>query len=95
MSTLTAPLGNPPPGGDRNRGPQLLGPAVTFTVLAIIFVTARLVSRTFVTRNLGLDDLFIVAASVSENTPRVHLPPFGSLTRCHRSLLSSRKYSQI
>lgn len=75
MSTPTAPLGNPPPGGDRNRGAQLLGSAVTFGVLAIMFVIARLVSRTFVTRNLGLDDLFMVAAIVSENTPRVHHPP--------------------
>ncbi|KAL2041850.1 hypothetical protein N7G274_005635 [Stereocaulon virgatum] len=54
----------PPPDGDRNRGAQLLGPAVTFTVLATMFTIARVVSRTFVTRNFGLDDLFMVAAII-------------------------------
>ena len=71
----------PPPDGDRNRGAQLLGPAVSFTVLATMFTIARVVSRTFATRNFGLDDLFMVAAVVSAFTPIVTptLVPFNEM----------------
>lgn len=49
------------------RGHQLLAVTVTFGLLAIIFVAARLWSRIKIQKNAGLDDLFISLALVRLN----------------------------
>ena len=42
----------------------LVGVGFTFTILAIIFVTLRIVTRVWLVRNIGVDDAFIVVSAV-------------------------------
>ena len=60
-----ASLESPPAGGDRNRGPALALTTTIFNVLATISVLARLYVKSRVSKQLGLDDAFIVMSLVS------------------------------
>ncbi|KAF7562357.1 hypothetical protein G7046_g1765 [Stylonectria norvegica] len=42
----------------------LVGVGFTFTILAIIFVSARIVTRVWLVRNIGIDDAFIVLSAL-------------------------------
>ncbi len=59
MATLVAP-----PGGDQNQGPRILIVEWVLTALSLIAVGARIFGRFRITRNAGLDDLWIIIAVV-------------------------------
>lgn len=59
MSSLS-----PPSGGDQNQGPRILIVEWVLTAVALIVVGARIFGRIRITRNLGLDDLWIIIAMV-------------------------------
>ena len=65
-----AELGPPPPGGDQNRAPELLGITWAFNAAALLLVGFRLVTRHIVIRNPGWDDYLIYASVVSMPNPR-------------------------
>jgi hypothetical protein len=46
-------------------GPALVRICIAFSILILLLVTARIYARTFITRALGLDDLFCVISMVS------------------------------
>ena len=49
----------PPPGGDQNRGPELLAVTWTFTSFAVLVVTLKIYTRVNILRDLALDDFFV------------------------------------
>ena len=66
----TAP-GMPPPGvplgplpPNQNRGPAVLGVDLTFAIVAVLLVCTRMYVRARIVKSIGLDDLFIVLATV-------------------------------
>lgn len=50
----------------QDRGPTLMGVMVGLTVLATVFVAARLFVRVRLLRNVGLDDYLITASLVRD-----------------------------
>ena len=56
--------GKPPPGGDQNRGWQLLATHSTLSGIAVALVVARLYTRIVVVESTGLEDYSIVLAVV-------------------------------
>ena len=54
----------PPPDGDRNRGPAVLITQGITVGIATILVVLRIIVRSKVIKELGLDDLFIVGGMV-------------------------------
>jgi len=60
-----SPKDTPPPDGDADRGPLLLGVTIVSTSLALAVVGLRLFVRVKIVKNVGWDDHTIVAASVS------------------------------
>jgi len=52
-------------GVSESRGSAVVAIAVAFTVIAAVFVTARLVARVGLLKNGGLDELAVVVAMVS------------------------------
>lgn len=54
----------PPTDGDHDRSPTLVGFTITVISLAIICVTLRMVTRKFLSKNVGWDDWTIVLALV-------------------------------
>ena len=60
MSSLS-----PPPGGDQNQGPKIMIVQWVMTAMALPIVGARIFGRFRITRNAGLDDLWIVIAMVT------------------------------
>lgn len=60
VPTLPVPL-----DGDRDRGPVVIAVDSIFLAIATFLVLARLFTRTFIIKSLGLDDLFIVLGNVS------------------------------
>ena len=61
---MSAPLGPPPLGGDRDRGPSLMGMLWTECVLALALVGLRFHVRISI-RNLGADDWMMLVTVVS------------------------------
>lgn len=55
----------PPPGGDLDRGPELLAVIWTFTSLASIAVLLKIYARLRIIKAEGLDDVFIFFSAVS------------------------------
>ncbi|MCJ1433765.1 hypothetical protein MMC27_003130 [Xylographa pallens] len=55
----------PPPGGDQDIGWQLLVVHCTFAAIVVILLFARLYTRIFVVRAVGLDDYCIIVGVVS------------------------------
>ena len=66
MPGPTTPTLPPPPGGDQDRGWQLLAVHCTFTGIVTLLLFARLYTRVFIVREVGLDDYFIILGVVSE-----------------------------
>ena len=66
-------LSYPPPGVTPNyvdpvsRGPQLEAVSIALLVVAFLFVMTRLATKIYVTRSLGADDFFSVAALVCQS----------------------------
>ena len=56
---------SPPPGGDEDRGYRLLIVGSIFITVATVMILSRLLVRSMVVKNLGLDDLFITWGGVS------------------------------
>ncbi len=54
----------PPPGGDQNRGPELLAITWTFTALALIVVIVKIYTRFKIVHETGLDDFLIFVSTV-------------------------------
>lgn len=54
----------PPPGGDRDRGPDTYGAVISVTMISIAFVLARMYARIKVIHIVGWDDHTIVLAQV-------------------------------
>ena len=57
-----APTGPLPPNHDR--GAAVLGVDLTFVILAVLLVCVRIYVRARIVKSVGLDDLFIVLATV-------------------------------
>lgn len=55
----------PPPGGRQNKGPAFLTVALVFTILAFIFVLARVHVRVWVKPAFGWDDGLVILSMVS------------------------------
>ena len=62
---MASPGASPPPDGDRSRGYQDTATHAVLLAVAIILLSARLFTRVFIVKELGLDDLFIVIGVVS------------------------------
>ena len=54
----------PPPGGDQNRGSQIIIVHSILSGIGAILVLLRLYVRMFIVKKLGMDDYFIVLALV-------------------------------
>lgn len=59
-----APLGPPPPGGDQNRGDDIIITQFVLISIATILVGLRLWVRSRLTRKIGWDDILITLALV-------------------------------
>ena len=57
--------GSIPPGPDENRGPDLFSVLIIFPIIATITVVLRLITRTWVVKNIGIEDACMVFALVS------------------------------
>lgn len=62
-------FGPPPPGGDKNRGSIILALDGIIFGTSWTMVLLRLVTRTWITRNLGWDDATIFFAAVRSFNP--------------------------
>ncbi|CAL8584531.1 hypothetical protein XPA_010122 [Xanthoria parietina] len=60
----TAPLGPPPPGGDQNRGDDIIITQFVLISIATILVGLRLWVRSRLTRKIGWDDILITLALI-------------------------------
>lgn len=66
MASSNSPALSPPPGGDQNRGWQLLVVHSIFSGTVIMLLFARLYTRIFIVRNIGFDDYYIILGVVSD-----------------------------
>ncbi len=66
MAGSSSPALAPPPGGDQNRGWQLLVVHSIFAGIVVVLLFGRLYTRSFITKSIGLDDYCIVVAVVSD-----------------------------
>ena len=62
--------GVPPPDGDRNLGPVLIGVNWAIFTPSWIAVILRSITRIWISRNFGWDDAVMVFAQVSKNLSR-------------------------
>ena len=60
-----SPLPPPAHGGEGGLGNALLAVQIVFIIIASLFVSLRIYTRTKILHDLGLDDLFIVLALVA------------------------------
>ena len=51
------------------RGEQLAKISIVFGCLSVFFVSARILTRVYIHKNVGPDDYLIIVATVSSNTP--------------------------
>lgn len=58
----------PPPGGDHDRGPEMLAVIWTFTTLALAVVSLKLYTRFRILREPGFDDAFTAVSVVRLET---------------------------
>ena len=58
-----------PPDGDHDRAGELNAFAWTWCALASMFVTMRVCSRVFLTKNMWWDDWFIIITLVRPTSP--------------------------
>ena len=63
MPSPRIPIEPLPP--NQNRGAAVLGVDLTFAIIAVLLVCVRLYVRARIVKSVGLDDLFIVLATVS------------------------------
>lgn len=61
----SAPSGPPPPGGDQNRGEDIIITQFVLISIATILVGLRIWVRSRMTRKIGWDDILITIALVS------------------------------
>ena len=51
------------------RGEHLANISIVFGCLSTFFVSARVLTRVYIHKNVGVDDYLIIVATVSSNTP--------------------------
>ena len=68
MTDPRSPILLPPRGGDQNRAWQLHTADGTVFSTVTILVCARIYTRTFIVKNVGVDDYLIILGAVSRKT---------------------------
>lgn len=79
-----------PPGyAEANKGPEILIVTITLTVIALLFVAARIYSRRISMRKLAVDDYIVIFCIVSFPFP--HVPHF--IARAHESAYTDSQHN--